>query len=307
MTQTAPRLELGPLLYHWSAERRRDFYTTIAADGPYDTVVLGETVCAKRETAPVMEAMGDAEVALKAAGRRVIRPTVGLAVTEPEVQALESVARTANAGALVEANDVGALALLSGQPHHIGPMVNVYNEGTLTALVERGATCVSLPWELPMDNVIALAGAARRLGIDCGVTVFGRAPLAISARCYHARANGLTKDTCRLICDQDPEGLEVETLDGDPFMVVNGLQTQAFAVTLIVREIPALIEAGVTVLRVSPMDLDMVAVGRVYADLLAGTVSADEAEDRLLDLLEDREVSNGFLHGAPGADWVAAE
>ncbi|KAA5606987.1 U32 family peptidase [Roseospira marina] len=307
MTQLSARLALGPLLYHWSADRRRALYQAVAADGPYDTVVLGETVCAKRETPPVMEAMAEAEVALKAAGRAVIRPTIGLAVAEEEVTALETVARTANAGALVEANDVGALALLSGQPHQIGPMVNVYNEGTLTALAERGATCVTLPWELPMDNVVALAGTAKRLGIDCGVTVFGRAPLAISARCYHARANGLHKATCRLICEQDPEGLEVETLDGDPFMVVNGLQTQAFAVTLIVREIPKLIEAGVTVLRVSPLDMDMVAVGNAYADLLAGRASVEEAEDRLLDLLEDHEVANGFLHNAPGADWVAAE
>jgi len=50
-----------------------------------------------------------------------------------------------------------------------------------------------------------------------------------------------------------------------------------------------------------------VAVGRVYDDLLAGRVAVDEAEDRLLDLLEDREVANGFHHAAPGADWVAAE
>jgi len=295
------------LLYHWPADRRASFYKTIADEGVYDTVVLGETVCSKRETPPVIEAMAGAEVALKAAGREVIRPTIGLAVAEDEVTALETVARTAKAGALVEANDVGALALLTGQPHHIGPMVNVYNEGTLSALVERGATCVTLPWELPMNNVVALAGAARRLGIDCGVTVFGRAPLAISARCYTARSHGLTKATCRLICEQDPEGLEVETLDNDPFMVINGLQTQASVVTLLVREIPALIEAGVTVLRISPLDMDMVAVGKVYADLLAGKVDAQTAEDQLLDLLEDREVANGFLHNAPGANWVAAE
>ncbi|MBB4287221.1 ubiquinone anaerobic biosynthesis protein UbiV [Roseospira goensis] len=301
-----PRLTLGPLLYHWPAAKRRAFYQAIADHGPYQEVVLGETVCSKRE-APVAEAMAEAEVRLKAAGRAVVRPTIGLAVAEEEVAALEAVARTANAGALIEANDVGALALLSGQPHHIGPMVNVYNEGTLTALAERGATCVTLPWELPRDSVLALARRARDLGIDCGVTVFGRAPLAISARCYHARAHGLTKATCRLICDQDPEGLPVDTLDGDAFMVVNGLQTQADAVTLMVREIPEMVEAGVTALRVSPLDVDMVAVGQAYADLLAGRIDDLAAEDRLLDLLEDRPVANGFYHAAPGADWVAAE
>lgn len=307
MTQPSVRLTLGPLLYHWTPERRRDFYKAIAEDSPYQVVVLGETICSKRDTAPVLEAMAEAEVMLKAAGRQVIRPTIGLAVAQEEVDALEAVARTANAGALIEANDVGALALLSHQPHHIGPMVNVYNPATLTALAERGATCVTLPWELPRENVLTLANTARDLGIECGVTVFGRAPLAISARCYHARAHGLTKATCRLICDQDPEGMEVETIDGDPFMVVNGLQTQAHTVTLLAREIPEMIEAGVTQIRVSPLAMDMVAVGRVYDDLIHGRVGVEEAEDRLLDLLEDREVSNGFFHTAPGADWVAAE
>lgn len=307
MTHHSVRLALGPLLYHWSADRRRAFYQAIADEGPYEVVVLGETVCAKRETPAVTEAMAEAEVRLKGAGREVIRPTLGLAVDQDEVDALEAVARTANAGAIIEANDVGALALLAHQPHHIGPMVNVYNEATLQALVDRGATAVTLPWELPLDNVVTLARAARSLGIACGVTVFGRAPLAISARCYHARAHGLTRATCRLVCEEDPEGLEVDTLDGDAFMVVNGLQTQAHAVTLLVREIPALIEAGVTMLRISPMDVDMVAVGRAYDDLLAGRITVDVAEDRLLDLLEDRPVANGFLHKTAGADWVAAE
>lgn len=305
MTDSA-KLVLGPLPYHWSAERRRSFYSAIAERGPYDRVVLGETVCSKREP-PVAEAMAEAEVALKAAGREVVRPTITLAVDDEDVQVLEAVAKTANAGALIEANDTGALALLSGKPHHIGPMVNVYNEGTLRALAARGATAVTLPWELPRRSVEVLAGEARRLGIECGVNVFGRAPLAISARCYHARAHGLTKATCRLICDQDPEGLEVDTLEGDPFLVVNGLQTQALTVTLLVHEIADLIRAGVTAIRLAPLDVDMVAAGQVYADLIAGTIPPDEAEERLLDLLEDRPVANGFFHAEPGANWVAAE
>jgi len=305
MTESV-KLVLGPLPYHWPAKRRREFYASIAEAGVFDRVVLGETVCSKRE-APVAEATAEAEVALKAAGIEVVRPTITLAVDDEDVQVLEAVSKTANAGALIEANDTGALALLSGKPHHIGPMVNVYNEGTLRALVARGATAVALPWELPKRSVEVLAGEAKRLGVECGVNVFGRAPLAISARCYHARAHGLTKATCRLVCDQDPEGLEVDTLEGDEFLIVNGLQTQARAVTLLVSEIEGLIAAGVTAIRLAPLDLDMAAVGRVYADLIAGTVVAGDAEERLLDLLEDRPVSNGFFHAGPGANWMAAE
>jgi len=306
MTTQPARLVLGPLPYHWPAERRRAFYQAIADDSPYDIVVLGETVCSKREPA-VADAMAEAEAALVAAGKTVMRPTIGLAVEAEDVARLEEVARQGRSGHLIEANDAGALALLTGQPHHIGPMVNVYNEATLAVLAERGATGITLPWELPRDSILHLAAAARGRGLDCGVTVFGRVPLAISARCYHARANGLTRATCRLICERDPEGLEVQTLDGDDFMVVNGLQTQAHAVTLMVREIAELIDAGVNQIRISPMDLDMVAVGRVFDDLLNGRTGVDDAEDALLDLLDDRPVANGFFHGAPGAQWVAAE
>jgi collagenase-like PrtC family protease len=297
-------LTLGPLLYNWPSERRRAFYAAIASDSPYGTVVLGETVCSKREPL-VADAMAEAAEALASAGRTVVHATLALAVTPGETAALEGVAASADDGALVEANDVGALGLLAGKPHHIGPMVNVYNEGTLRVLAARGATCVTLPWELPLASVTALAAEARRLGMDCAVTVFGRAPLAISARCYHARAHGLSKDGCRYVCGEDPEGMDVDTLDGDEFLTVNGTQTQARAVTVLAREVPALVEAGVTVLRLSPLDMDMVAVGTVYADLVAGRIDGGEAEDRLLDLLDERPVANGFLHADEGAAWVA--
>ena len=42
-------LTLGPLLYNWKPEVRRDFYFRIADEAPVDCVYLGEVVCAKRE------------------------------------------------------------------------------------------------------------------------------------------------------------------------------------------------------------------------------------------------------------------
>ena len=43
-----PRLTLGPLLYHGSAEQRRDFYFRIADEAPVSTVYIGETVFSNR-------------------------------------------------------------------------------------------------------------------------------------------------------------------------------------------------------------------------------------------------------------------
>ena len=48
--RNASRLTLGPLFFHWSAEKRRDFYFRIADEAPIDCVYLGEVVCAKRES-----------------------------------------------------------------------------------------------------------------------------------------------------------------------------------------------------------------------------------------------------------------
>ena len=42
-------LTLGPILFNWKPERRRDFYFRIADEAPIDCVYLGEVVCSKRE------------------------------------------------------------------------------------------------------------------------------------------------------------------------------------------------------------------------------------------------------------------
>ena len=48
MTKTA-KLTLGPLFFHWSPEKRRDFYYRMADEAPIDDVYMGEVVCSKRE------------------------------------------------------------------------------------------------------------------------------------------------------------------------------------------------------------------------------------------------------------------
>ncbi len=54
---------------------------------------------------------------------------------------------------------------------------------------------------------------------------WGRLPLAISGRCYHARLHDRAKDNCQFVCGIDPDGRDVDTLDGQDFLAVNGVQT----------------------------------------------------------------------------------
>ncbi|MCB1784587.1 MAG: U32 family peptidase, partial [Alphaproteobacteria bacterium] len=68
---TGAQLTMGPILFHWPADKKRDFYFRIADEAPVDTVYIGEVVCSKR--APFFEAHCD-EVAerLTKAGKKVV-------------------------------------------------------------------------------------------------------------------------------------------------------------------------------------------------------------------------------------------
>src|SRR5512139_1962926 len=134
--------------------------------------------------------------------------------------------------------------------------MNVYNEETLRFLAAKGARNICLPAELPFAAIGVLCTAAAAEGVTIEVQAFGRQSLALSARCYHARAHGRTKDTCRFVCENDPDGLALTTLDGKPFLVVNGIQTLSYEYVCLAQEIPALKAAGVQRFRLSPHGCD---------------------------------------------------
>ena len=108
----------------------------------------------------------------------------------------------------VEIDDLTLLgAMRPEKPFAVGPLVNVYNENTLAYLARLGARRFCLPPELPIASVEVLAKAAGAIDARVEVWAYGRIPLAISSRCYHARIHGLTKDSCQFICANDPDGL----------------------------------------------------------------------------------------------------
>jgi collagenase-like PrtC family protease len=166
---TGPALTLGPVLFNWPAETFRDFYFRVADEAPVDCVVLGEVVCTKRAafTRPHLD---DIRRRLEAAGKQVVYATLALVTGERERAAVQDVIDEAG-DRLVEANDVGAVSLLTGRPHAIGPFVNVYNEGTLEYLTGRGALRVTLPVELQSAALAALAGVAAGDRVELEVQV----------------------------------------------------------------------------------------------------------------------------------------
>jgi len=291
-------LTLGPVLYHWPAEVWRDFYFSIADEAPVECVALGEIVCSKRApfTLPYYEAVIER---LRAAGKEVIYSTPVLIADDRDLALLQGVVDL-NDG-LIEANDVAALGLLAGRPHAIGPYLNVYNEGTLARLVAEGAVRVTLPVELPAGSIAKLAQGT---GVAIEVQVFGRWPLAISARCYHARAYGRTKDSCLYACAEDPDGLPIETLDREPFLAVNGVQTLSSSYGCLLGELDTLKGFGVTRFRLSPQHLDVVGLASLFRDCLDGRIGAEEAWPIVARLTGGAPLSNGFFHGVEGARRV---
>jgi len=295
------KLTLGPLLFNWPEERRRDFYFRVADEAPFDTVYLGEVVCAKR-LALFGDDMDEVASRLRRAGKEVVFSTLALVMSPREEAATHALA--AETDILVEANDLAAIRHLAGRRHVIGPFVNVYNEDALDHLRRRGASRFVLPAELPARAIAALA--AGKGGAEIEAQAFGRLPLALSARCHHARSHGLHRDGCQYVCAEDPDGLTVETLEGTPFLAVNGTQTLSHAYCSLLAEADILAAMGVDRMRLWPHDIDMVTVARLFRDRLDGRLAIDEAEARLVRLIGGAPLANGFFHGREGAGRVAA-
>jgi collagenase-like PrtC family protease len=293
-------LTLGPVLFNWSPERWRDFYFRIADEAPVECVYLGEVICAKR--APLFEPYFDEVAArLTGAGKTVVFSTLAEVMSKQDRQLVEGVC--AGATAAVEANDASALLQLRGHPHHIGPFMNVYNERTVAVLARGGACNICLPAEMPATAIGALCAATAELGVSVEVQVFGRLPLALSARCYHARAHGRTKDSCKFICENDPDGMPLRTLEDKPFLAVNGVQTLSHDYLNLIGELADLQAMGVTRFRLSPHSCDMVAVADIFHTVLDRRLETPDAAARLDALKLGAPFSNGFYYGKPGHSW----
>lgn len=295
------QLSLGPVLYNWAPERWRDFYFRIADEAPVDVVSVGEIVCSKRSPF-FTEHLPDVIERLQRAGKQVLLGSLIVVSLRRERRQTEELC--AADGALVEVNDLTCLRSIKGRPHAIGPYVNIYNETSAAFHVEQGAARICLPPELPISSAAVIAAAVPQAVIE--IFAFGRVPLAISARCYHARLHKLSKDNCRFVCEKDSDGLALKTLDQQDFLTINGVQTLSHACTSLAGDIAALREAGIGSLRLSPQDCDMVEVARTFRDVLEGRQSAEDASDRLSGLYPGVAFANGFLRGQPGFSFARA-
>jgi collagenase-like PrtC family protease len=190
----------------------------------------------------------------------------------------------------VEANDMGAVRLLAGSPGWIaGPHLNIYNPQSLALLMELGATRWVAPVEATREMARSLLAAQPA---EAEVFAYGRLPLAFSARCFTARRFNLQKEQCEYRCLGFPDGMPLETREGEPFLTINGVQAQSALVYDLGRDIGSLKDAGVSIMRVSPQSAGTVEVLESLQGALEGRRSSGHAQDHC----------NGFWHGRPGLE-----
>ena len=139
-------------------------------------------------------------------------------------------------------------------------------------------------------------------GMETEVFAYGRLPLAYSARCFTARHYNLPKDDCQFRCLDHPDGLALATREGEPFLTLNGIQTQSAGVYTLIGELPALRDLGVVSLRLSPQSRHMERVIDAFQAALAGEARAAEKLARVM----PGPAVDGYWHGQAGLDHSAA-
>jgi len=149
----------------------------------------------------------------------------------------------------------------------------------------------------------SIAILANAVPVPVEVWGWGRLPLAVSGRCYHARLHDRAKDNCQFVCGLDPDGRAVDTLDEQPFLAVNGVQTLSASCANAAYQFPGLREAGVASLRLSPQSEGFVDVCKLFRDLIDGRIDAEALSAKALPQAPGGQYADGFLSGIAGVDW----
>lgn len=292
-------LALGPVAYHWPKARLDAFYASMAA-APVDRIYLGETICSRRREYRTSDWL-DAAARLADAGKEVVLSSQVLMESEADLRALRRLA--ADGRFEIEANDMGAVHMVAGRARFVaGAHLNVYNAKTLAFLASLGASRWVPPFEMTAESLASILAEAPA-GIETEVFAYGRMPLAFSARCFTARHYDLPKDECRFVCIDHADGLVLAARERQPFLVLNGIQTQSYRVLNLIDALPHMRTLGVYAVRLAPQAECMAEVVAAFRSAADGTASDDVGKSLAAAL--PAPACNGYWYGHPGLGHAA--
>lgn len=285
---------LGPLLYFWSKENVESFYQK-AISSETDIIYLGESVCSKRREMKPKDWFSIAKE-ISDSGKQVVLSTMALLEAPSEVNAMKKYID--NGDFIIEANDVSAIQLASESnvPFVVGPAVNCYNAQTLNLFLKQGMTRWCMPVELSREWLQNVLLQCDDLGIrnkfETEVFSYGYLPLAYSARCFTARAENKPKDECETCCIKYPNGITVNSQEGQEVFTLNGIQTQSGYCYNLINDLAGMNNL-VDVVRLSPLSVETF-----------DEVSKFKANEMGLEKfsLKDARQCNGYWHNIAGLD-----
>ncbi|CED70579.1 peptidase, U32 family [Aliivibrio wodanis] len=285
---------LGPLLYFWSKENIESFYQK-AINSETDIIYLGESVCSKRREMRPKDWFSIAKE-ISDSGKQVVLSTMALLEAPSEVNVMKKYID--NGDFIIEANDVSAIQLASESkiPFVVGPAINCYNAQTLNLFLKQGMTRWCMPVELSREWLQNVLMQCDDLGIkgkfETEVFSYGYLPLAYSARCFTARAENKPKDECETCCIKYPNGITVNSQEGQEVFTLNGIQTQSGYCYNLINDLPSMNEL-VDVVRLSPLSVE------TFSEVSKFKANETGAEKFAL---KDARHCNGYWHNIAGLD-----
>lgn len=289
------KITLAPIPFYWSKSQIHDFYQQ-AATWPIDTLCLGETICSKRNELSTRDWLALAD-SLKDSGKRIVISTLALVSAESELKTVKALCAQTNID--VEANDLSAVNFLfeNGRSFSGGPYLNIYNTQTLKRLHQDGMSRWTLPVELGEKELTDFPTTIQQehLAIETEVMVHGHLPLALSARCFTARALDRPKDQCKKACLEFPNGLPVSSQEDQSLFTLNGIQTLSGSILDLLPEIPSMISLGVDSIRIAPSQFNMESIIKAYANAIQG-----QPLKKATGAVAPNLACNGYWHGESG-------